>query len=106
MVNALLEKCQEHGVSTRLFLVSEIDLNVLVKTGIEAFVQVSCPRLSIDWAHESAVPLLNSYEAHLVLDNKPLVSYPMDFYAHQSENPSSIGHFNHPKRRHIVLSSE
>jgi len=30
--------------------------------GVEAWVQVACPRLSIDWGEEFAAPTLNPYE--------------------------------------------
>jgi len=33
---------------------------------VEAWVQVCCPRLSIDWGHAFAAPLLSSYEAQVI----------------------------------------
>ena len=50
---------------------------------VGAWVQVACPRLSIDWgrAFEKA-PLLNPYEAHVALKKTEWRSrYPMDFYS-------------------------
>ena len=49
---------------------------------VEAWVQVACPRLSIDWgqAFENA-PLLSSYEAEVALGQVQWKEkYPMDFY--------------------------
>lgn len=55
---------------------------------VECWVQIACPRLSIDWGHAFARPLLTPYEALVVLGemekwdaNKNTdATYPMDFY--------------------------
>jgi len=57
---------------------------------VECWVQIACPRLSIDWGHAFARPLLTPYEALVVLgdmekwDEKRNLgddnTYPMDFY--------------------------
>ncbi|MPC27989.1 Diphthamide biosynthesis protein 1 [Portunus trituberculatus] len=68
-------------------LLSEIfPAKLAAMSSVEAWVQVACPRLSIDWGASFPKPLLNPYEAsvalrHAVWDTK---SYPMDFYAHES----------------------
>ncbi|KAF2141271.1 uncharacterized protein K452DRAFT_228739 [Aplosporella prunicola CBS 121167] len=61
--------------------------------GVEAWVQIACPRLSIDWGYAFPRPLLSPYEALVALgvreagwmvegdDVEPRGSYPMDFYA-------------------------
>lgn len=61
---------------------------------IDAFIQVACPRLSIDWGTAFPKPLLTPYELSVCLgdaewrldDNFINVnqSYPMDFYASKS----------------------
>lgn len=62
---------------------------------IDAFVQVACPRLSIDWGTAFEKPLLTPYEGAVSLklaelDNeKP---YPMDFYASASLGPWTPNH--------------
>ncbi|KAK2466524.1 hypothetical protein APHAL10511_002166 [Amanita phalloides] len=57
---------------------------------ISAFVQTSCPRLSIDWGYAFDRPLLSPYEATVAIgaangwmdaDRKEIGYYPMDFYA-------------------------
>ncbi|KAL8271578.1 hypothetical protein Esti_004484 [Eimeria stiedai] len=49
---------------------------------VEAFVQVGCPRLSIDWGSAFSKPLLSPYEAHVAFGSQPyLEPYPMDFYS-------------------------
>lgn len=53
---------------------------------VECWVQIACPRLSIDWGHAFPRPLLTPYEALVVLDQRESWessgdTYPMDFYA-------------------------
>lgn len=50
---------------------------------IDAFVQVACPRLSIDWGYAFDKPLLTPYEAMVMLENDRMWDegyYPMDYY--------------------------
>lgn len=48
---------------------------------VDAWVQVACPRLSIDWGYAFSAPLLSSYELHVALGNAEWQEvYPMDFY--------------------------
>jgi 2-(3-amino-3-carboxypropyl)histidine synthase len=50
-------------------LMSEINLEKLERfKKVDAWVQIACPRLSIDWGHFSKKPLLNTYEAYLCLE--------------------------------------
>jgi len=58
--------------------------------GVDAWVQIACPRLSIDWGGAfGGVPLLNAYEALVALEvSEFLPIYPMDYYA-KSESPWS-----------------
>jgi 2-(3-amino-3-carboxypropyl)histidine synthase len=53
---------------------------------IDCWVQIACPRLSIDWGYAFPRPLLTPYEALVVLGSqqgweKEGGTYPMDFYA-------------------------
>lgn len=61
---------------------------------VSAFVQTSCPRLSIDWGYAFSRPLLSPYEAAIAVGKLPgwksqslnqngrdaLDAYPMNFY--------------------------
>lgn len=49
---------------------------------VEAWVQVACPRLSIDWGYAFPRPLLSPYEALVALGEREEWKdvYPMDFY--------------------------
>ncbi|XP_011496725.1 PREDICTED: diphthamide biosynthesis protein 1 [Ceratosolen solmsi marchali] len=63
--------------------------------GIDAFIQIACPRLSIDWGTQFEKPLLTPYEAAVALqmteldEHKP---YPMDYYANISLGPWTPNH--------------
>jgi 2-(3-amino-3-carboxypropyl)histidine synthase len=50
---------------------------------VECWIQIACPRLSIDWGYAFPRPLLTPYEALVALDVREgwSESYPMDFYA-------------------------
>lgn len=54
---------------------------------VECWVQIACPRLSIDWGYAFPRPLLTPYEALVALKARPDWEaesdgvYPMDFYA-------------------------
>ena len=75
------------GIAYIELLLSEIYPGKLAMfEDVDCWVQVSCPRLSVDWGHAFAKPLLTPYEALVVLgaqqgwrDEKS--TYPMDFYA-------------------------
>lgn len=60
MEDALKEK----GVSHSVILVSEIFPQQLqiFKENFDIFVQIACPRLSIDWGTHFHKPILNPYE--------------------------------------------
>ncbi|XP_035213597.1 2-(3-amino-3-carboxypropyl)histidine synthase subunit 1-like [Stegodyphus dumicola] len=54
-------------------------------TNIDAWVQIACPRLSIDWGTAFPKPLLTPYELVVAVKEIEWQSkYPMDFYASQS----------------------
>ncbi|XP_052513477.1 2-(3-amino-3-carboxypropyl)histidine synthase subunit 1 isoform X3 [Budorcas taxicolor] len=57
------------------------------------WVQVACPRLSIDWGTAFPKPLLTPYEAAVALrDISWQQPYPMDFYASSSLGPWTVNH--------------
>uniref|UniRef100_A0A182LUX9 2-(3-amino-3-carboxypropyl)histidine synthase subunit 1 n=1 Tax=Anopheles culicifacies TaxID=139723 RepID=A0A182LUX9_9DIPT len=98
-------RLKHHGREAVIILLSEIFPAKLARMEhIDAFVQVACPRLSIDWGTAFPKPLLTPYELSVVLGDaewsipectaaseqspKPVpnleVAYPMDFYANAS----------------------
>ena len=91
MIETLLE---EKGIPWINLLLSEIFPGKLVlMSDVECWVQIACPRLSIDWGYAFPRPLLSPYEALVALgvreapwtENKigreEKAVYPMDFYA-------------------------
>jgi 2-(3-amino-3-carboxypropyl)histidine synthase len=49
---------------------------------VDAWVQIACPRLSIDWGYAFSKPLLNPYEAEVAFGGTAWKDvYPMDFYS-------------------------
>ena len=73
---------QARGIPYVVVLLSEIFPGKLALfEDVDAWVQVACPRLSIDWGYAFPAPLLSSYELHVALgDAEWQAVYPMDFY--------------------------
>jgi 2-(3-amino-3-carboxypropyl)histidine synthase len=82
---ALVEaRLRERGIPWVNLLLSEIFPGKLaLMNDVECWVQVACPRLSIDWGYAFPRPLLTPYEALVALGIKEdwgKESYPMDYY--------------------------
>ena len=85
-IKAMMRK---RGCVYTLVLLSEISPEKLgmMSAQIDAFVQIACPRLSIDWGDGFEKPTLTPYEAFVALGEVPGFweedgeDYPMDFYA-------------------------
>lgn len=95
VMNYIKDRIAYHNKKSSLILLSEIfPAKLELFKDIDAFVQVACPRLSIDWGTAFSKPVLTPYELSVVLrDAKWQVSetevnenqaYPMDFYASKS----------------------
>jgi 2-(3-amino-3-carboxypropyl)histidine synthase len=77
------------GLPHTVVLLSEISpAKIAALRGPEAWVQIACPRLSIDWGEAFGVPVLTPYEAEVALGALPgwwelpgKGAYPMDYYA-------------------------
>eukprot|EP01128_Nolandella_sp_AFSM9_P012726 TRINITY_DN9559_c0_g1_i1.p1 TRINITY_DN9559_c0_g1~~TRINITY_DN9559_c0_g1_i1.p1 ORF type:complete len:458 (-),score=97.41 TRINITY_DN9559_c0_g1_i1:37-1410(-) len=81
-LTALLES---RGIDYFVVLLSEIfPAKLQLFQGVDAWIQVACPRLSIDWGYAFNTPLLTSYEAHVAYGEAHWAedTYPMDFYAY------------------------
>ncbi|XP_059234597.1 2-(3-amino-3-carboxypropyl)histidine synthase subunit 1 isoform X1 [Mustela nigripes] len=90
----LESRLQALGLPFLRLLLSEIfpsKLNLLPE--VDVWVQVACPRLSIDWGTAFPKPLLTPYEAVVALrDISWQQPYPMDFYACSSLGPWTVNH--------------
>lgn len=92
----LQDRIRAHNKQSVLILLSEVFPSKLeLFRDVDAFVQVACPRLSIDWGTAFPKPLLTPYELSVALGDsqwsiehenevKEDESYPMDFYASNS----------------------
>jgi 2-(3-amino-3-carboxypropyl)histidine synthase len=91
---AMIEKlCQSRGIGIVRLALSEIFPGKLaMMDDVGAWVQVACPRLSIDWGYAFPRPLLSPYEALVALEEKSAgwmaedrggEVYPMDYYGRE-----------------------
>lgn len=73
----------KHGKQSFVLLLSEIMPQKLssFSNTVDAWVQIACPRLSVDWGHFFTKPLLTPYELHVALGEESFRDvYPMDYY--------------------------
>merc|ERR1711916_84577 len=79
----LEERMRAKGILYTVVLLSEIfPQKLALFDDIDAWIQIACPRLSIDWGYAFPRPLLNPYEAEVALGGTEFRErYPMDFYA-------------------------
>ena len=89
VLETIEKKLQAAGKKYIIVLLSEVFPGKLALfEEVEAWVQIACPRLSIDWGTSFHKPLLSPYELTVALDTARLSSdYPMDFYAKNSLGP-------------------
>merc|ERR1712100_1485 len=85
---------------------------------VDAWVQVACPRLSLDWGDAFTAPLLTPYEAHIAFgEQKYKEVYPMDYYsnkggpwsnygAHNGHGGSLATKFQHLGRKRVAVEYE
>jgi 2-(3-amino-3-carboxypropyl)histidine synthase len=85
----VLELLRDRGKKTFVVLLSEIfpaKLDMMPQA--DAWVQIACPRLSIDWGHYFTKPILSPYELYRMVgetESKEGV-YEMDFYEKGESN--------------------
>ena len=101
IMDHLMELMSKAGVSYITILLSEIFPEKLKLFGdVDAWVQIACPRLSIDWGAAFHKPLLTPYEAAVALKEADWQGegYPMDFYANDSLGPWTVNNRAHKTR--------
>lgn len=80
VLEQLKKICREAGKKFSVFLMSDVCQEAIDKyPGIDAWVEIACPRLAIDWGSEFSKPMLNPYECFAAFKDLEL-SYPMDNY--------------------------
>ncbi|GBG31349.1 2-3-amino-3-carboxypropylhistidine synthase subunit 1 [Hondaea fermentalgiana] len=80
-IEALLKK---HGREHFVLLMSEVfpAKLALLESSVDAWVQIACPRLSIDWGEAFSKPLLTPYECFVAFGEAEWREvYPQDFYS-------------------------
>ncbi|XP_023930112.1 2-(3-amino-3-carboxypropyl)histidine synthase subunit 1 isoform X2 [Lingula anatina] len=95
------KRIEEVGKEYVLVLLSEVFPDKLrMFSDVDAWVQVACPRLSIDWGTAFDKPLLTPYEVSVALDSVAWQQrYPMDYYANSSLGQWTVNHeANRPSR--------
>lgn len=97
VVEYLRERLEKVDKKVVVILLSEIFPSKLdLFTKLNAFVQIACPRLSIDWGTAFSKPLLTPYETSVVTGDSKWYNedsnYPMDFYANASLGPWTPNH--------------
>lgn len=110
----LKKSIKNSGKNYVMVLLSEIYPGKLdLFSDVDAWVQVACPRLSIDWGTAFNKPLLSPYELSVALKTSEWRSrYPMDFYAYDSagnwtvNNESNRPARTKPRKKHISIAVE
>lgn len=80
---------KRHGKKYFVLFLSEILPDKLARfSQVDCWVQIACPRLSIDWGHFYTKPLLSTYEVFALLKEASFPKpgntqerYPMDYYS-------------------------
>jgi len=88
ILDRLCTALTEAGKEFMILLVSELkpEKLSLMESSIEAWIQIACPRLSIDWGGAFSRPLLTPYEAYVAIGKVEWrQSYPMDYYKRGGE---------------------
>jgi 2-(3-amino-3-carboxypropyl)histidine synthase len=84
IADRLTALAKARGVQVLTLLMSEIFPSKLALLGgdVDCYVQVACPRLSIDWGYAFDKPLLSPYEAEVAFGSAEWADvYPMDHYS-------------------------
>jgi len=101
ILESLEERFRALGLEFTVIFLSEIFPSKLALfQDIDAWVQVACPRLSIDWGYAFAKPLLSPYELNVALKTiEWQQTYPMDFYAKDGLGPWTVNHESHKRKK-------
>ena len=97
----LKETMSKASKSFIVVLLSEIFPEKLkLFSDVDAWIQIACPRLSIDWGTAFDKPLLTPYEASVALETVDWQreSYPMDFYANNSLGAWTVNNEMHKSK--------
>ncbi|CAE1231885.1 DPH1 [Acanthosepion pharaonis] len=105
ILETLKESLKSQGKKYIIVLLSEIfpDKLKLFLT-VDAWVQIACPRLSIDWGMAFEKPVLTPYEMSVALQQVSWQErYPMDFYANDSLGSWTPNNEKHRPARPVLF---
>jgi 2-(3-amino-3-carboxypropyl)histidine synthase len=81
-----------------IIMLNEITQNKIINYNkCECFIQLACPRLSIDWSDQFTKPMLTPYEIYLILDPKKYKNYIYEMNNYSNET-GEWGHFFKEKK--------
>nr|CAG4647502.1 EOG090X0GO2 [Megafenestra aurita] len=102
VLDELKSKLMKSNKEFVTILLSEIFPDKLaLMPSIDAWVQIACPRLSIDWGLGFKAPLLTPYEINVALKEVEWKeTYPMDFYAYETRSFSTARCFRTNRQYH------
>jgi len=85
ILNNITNVLSKKGISYTIILLSEItDQKILQYSNCEVFIQIACPRISIDWGIYFSKPVITPYEAFVTWgDVEWKKNYPMDYYSYE-----------------------
>ena len=93
-LDKLEKELLKKGIQVVKIILSEIlPSKIAMFDDVDAFVQVACPRLSIDWGYAFNKPLLTPYEAMVMLEKDTMGDekvYPMDYYSKEGYGRGKI----------------
>lgn len=80
---------------------------MLIMFSVDCFVQIACPRLSIDWGPNFDRPLITPYELFVVLGETDWKAvYPMDYYSNNGGPWTNYYHKQNEKSIRPIISVE
>lgn len=101
ILDNIQQLCIQHNIQHITLLLSEITVDKLqTMPDISIWIQIACPRLSIDWGHMFNAPLLTSYEAYVLFNQTQWnQTYPMDYYSKTGGQWANYAHKRNTKSK-------
>ena len=93
-VRQILRSCNKRYFIVLLSEITPHKLRLMSSSknrNVDAWIQIACPRLSVDWGHFFDQPILTAYELEVCLNLQNWKDvYPMDFYSNGKTNYTKI----------------
>lgn len=91
ILHRLIEIVERNKLKYDVILLSEITEDKLNQfSDCDFFIQIACPRLSIDWGIHFSKPVITTYECYVVFGETEFRErYPMDYYSYDGERWSN-----------------